>query len=547
MLNYFKKLAVTTRRAVGVEFGLFRRFPRLGLAALAVSLVPAVYALIYLSSVWDPNAKTSSLPVGLVNLDQGLTFEGKTVNVGADLRKSLVEKGSFGFLPFADEAAVRSQVQVGNLAFAVVIPAEFSEVAVPGASVGGGKVKIILSEGNNYSAAGFAKRFAAELGHQVNETLNEKRWSLVLTTIDDSGKSLTSLKSGVEQISNGAVALRDGAAKYSEAAKQVSGGFKQVGGGIRTLESKWPADADLQAFKGGVQTLAAGQRELTKGLDQLYGGSQKVGDGLVQMRDQTANVPLVGAKVSKGAGELAAGNAQIIDGLQKAKDASGQLATGAGQLDTGASKLVEGVGALGEGVKTLSSKLPADDKLDAFADGGKAMAEGSAKLQAGIQLLYTSLPKSITKMEGSAKGLADSVEPSLEILSPVPNNGNAFVPNMVSIALWIGAVMTAYLFNLRALTTEVSTFPRFAKVMGKLSAPSAVVSLQVIVTSLVLVFGLGVVVTNYATFVITMLTASLVFLAMVFALLRVFGEAGKLLAVLLLTLQLAAGGGIMPI
>ncbi len=110
MLNYFKRLAATTRRAVVVEFGLFRRFPRLGLAALAVSLVPAVYALIYLSSVWDPNAKTSSLPVGLVNLDQGLTFEGKTVNVGADLSKSLVEKGSFGFLPFADEASVRSQV-----------------------------------------------------------------------------------------------------------------------------------------------------------------------------------------------------------------------------------------------------------------------------------------------------------------------------------------------------------------------------------------------------------------------------------------------------
>jgi putative membrane protein len=46
---------------------------------------------------------------------------------------------------------------------------------------------------------------------------------------------------------------------------------------------------------------------------------------------------------------------------------------------------------------------------------------------------------------------------------------------------------------------------------------------------------------------LTMMVASLSFLALVFLLLRLFGEAGKLFAVLLLTLQLAAGGGVMPI
>ena len=34
--------------------------------------------------------------------------------------------------------------------------------------------------GSSGIAAATARRFAAELGHQVNETLNEKRWSLVL-------------------------------------------------------------------------------------------------------------------------------------------------------------------------------------------------------------------------------------------------------------------------------------------------------------------------------------------------------------------------------
>ncbi|HOS87530.1 MAG TPA: hypothetical protein PLT46_10410, partial [Burkholderiaceae bacterium] len=47
---------------VYADLALLRRSRMLRLAVLAVSMVPAVYALIYLSSVWDPNAKTSALP-----------------------------------------------------------------------------------------------------------------------------------------------------------------------------------------------------------------------------------------------------------------------------------------------------------------------------------------------------------------------------------------------------------------------------------------------------------------------------------------------------
>ena len=53
---------------------------------------------------------------------------------------------------------------------------------------------VVLSEGNNYAAAGIARRFAVDLGHQVNEALNEKRWEQVLMSADGSGKSLDMLR-----------------------------------------------------------------------------------------------------------------------------------------------------------------------------------------------------------------------------------------------------------------------------------------------------------------------------------------------------------------
>lgn len=526
---------------------LFRRFPRFGLAVFAITVVPAFYALIYLSSVWDPNAKTNALPVAIVNLDAGINYKGISVNVGEELAAGLVQSGTFGFRQMLDVEAVRQDVALGSLAFAVVIPQDFSANAVPGERAGGGQVTVILSEGNNYAAAGFARRFATELGHQVNETLNEKRWEQVLSTADGSGKNLEKLRAGIAQLSAGAQTLDDGVAKYSVAAGQMSSGFKQVGAGLRGMHDELPSDAELKALKAGTVQLAAGQSELGAGLEQLQAGAARLTDGATSMQKQSLDIPLVGERVAKGAGELAAGGEQLKNGLGLALEANGQLVRGVQKAGADADKLIDGVAAMGDGIRTIESRLPENSRLDTFVGSGKTLSEGSAKLRTGIQLIESVLPASPDKLEGSARGLADSVEPILDVLAPVANNGSAFAPNMVAMALWLGAVMTAYLFNMGTLVADYAQVPRLSKVLGKFAIPALVVLCQVLVTFLMLVFGLGIRAPSYLTLALTMVVASLAFLAIVFLLLRLFGEAGKLFAVLLLTLQLAAGGGVMPI
>ena len=537
----------TALRVARADLALLWRIRMLRLAVLAVSLVPALYALIYLSSVWDPNAKTSALPAALVNMDTGVHYQGHDANVGKEVSAELVRKALFGWRVMDDAEAARQAVSSGQLAFAVIIPKDFSAQAVPGAVAGGGKIRVILSEGNNYSAAGFARRFAVELGHQVNETLNEKRWDMVLSSAAGSQQSLTRLKAGMAQLHAGAQTLSTGAAQYSEAAATVSGGFRQVASGVRTMEAGLPAEADLKALKAGSQQLAAGQRELGSGLEQLQGGAGRLAGGARQMQEQSEDIPFFGSKIAKGAGELASGADQLGDGLGKARRASEQLAQGATQLDAGVVRLADGMGALGGGLHTMARQLPADAQLDQFAAGGKTLSDGAARLLQGVKLLDAALPAAVGKLDGSARGLADSVEPELENLAPVPNNGSAFAPNMVAVALWIGAVMAAYLFNLNLMPASLAGAPRLAQTLGKFIVPAGVTLLQTGLAFLMLVYGLGVQAPSYVDLLLTMAVASWVFLAMLFALLRVFGEASKLLAVLLLTLQLAAGGGVIPV
>ena len=85
------------RRVVGTEWALLRRHSRLRLAAVGVLMLPALYALIYLASVWDPNAYTQALPVALVSEDAGMIYRGINVNVGRDELAALEAKREFGY------------------------------------------------------------------------------------------------------------------------------------------------------------------------------------------------------------------------------------------------------------------------------------------------------------------------------------------------------------------------------------------------------------------------------------------------------------------
>jgi len=534
-------------RVALADLALIGRFRIMQLAVIGVAMVPAIYALIYLSSVWDPNAKTSALPVALVNLDVGVRYRQQETNVGQELVEELERGHLFGWQRMKDAESARNDVARGKLAFAVIIPEDFSAQAVPGAVAGGGKIRVILSEGNNYSSAGFARRFAVDLGHQVNETLNEKRWALVLSSADGSAQSLVRLRSGMAHLQEGALALKASQARYNAAAAQVAGGFSQIAGGVRVLESRFPAEADLKALRSGSLLLAQGQQDLTQGLTTLYAGSKQLDDGIRQYREQAADIPLVGERLGEGAAPLQTGTGQLAEGIDKARSASQQLALGATQLDAGIARLTDGVVSLEKGVHAISIRLPADDQLETFTASGKLLTDGTQRLVDGIALVEAALPASVDSPGGSARGLAESVEPLLDVLAPVPNNGSAFAPNMVAVALWIGAVMAAYLFNMNRVPASLAQAPRIALVAGKFLVPALLTLVQTVLVYLMLIYGLGVQAPSALNLVLTMALASWVFLAMLFALLRVFGEASKLLAVLLLTLQLAAGGGVIPV
>lgn len=557
------------------ELTLFRRFPKLRVAAAGIIVIPALYALIYLSSVRDPSAHTGELKAAIVNLDQGLDYRGQVVNMGQEVASSLKEKRSFGFVDVAVEEDAKRDVRQGHLAFALIIPKDFSANAVPGNEAAGGRLVMYVSEGNNYSGANLAKRFAAELGHQVNVNLNEKRWSLVLSTAMGSIDKLTELRKGVEALKDGAHRVDEGMTKAEAGSKslaagadglntgvgQLTEGVKQLGAGLRTMDQQRPPAQDLAALKAGATELVAGHATLDQGLQALQGGAKKLAAGAGELRDDTQNIPIVGSRISEAAGQLADGATQLGAGLQSAKSGNTQLADGTQKLSTGVGKLTDGVAAMGAGIHTAASKLPADAKLDELANGGRSLSvgaqdlrsglahlrTGSKELAGGLDLLNRNLPTTMNAPSGSARGLADSVEPAMEIVAPVPNNGAGFAPNFLATSLWMGAVLSAFLLHLRLLPLGAEQASRAARLAGKLGIPAGIVVAQCTVVMLMTLFLLGLTIDCLPTFILTLVLSSITFLLVIVALARAFGDVGKAATLLLLVLQLSSAGGVMPV
>ena len=557
-----------------MDAALLRRFSTLRLAVVAVVLIPAVYALIYLASVWDPAARTASLPAAIVNLDTGVQYHGHAANVGAELSASIESRRLFGFHAMDDEPAARQAVREGKLVLALIIPADFSANAVPGREPGAGRLTVYTSEGNNYAAAGMARRFAGELGHQVNEALNEKRWALVLSSTAGSQQSVLKLKDGVAQLrlgahelerglyqaGGGARELQQGLHKLDTAAGQLTVGARQAAQGARQLDARRPPAADLQALKAGAHALADGHADLDRGLEQLQAGAEQLTLGAAQLRDETADIPFIGERLAHGADALAEGGTRLGSGLQQARHGERQLADGSARLNAGVTRLTDGVAALGEGIHTLSTRLSDDARLDEFGAGVERLTQGAqalgggmerlhagaARLGAGLGLLGASLPD-VPTFDGSAKGLADSVQPVVEVAAPVPNNGSGFAPNFVPVALWLGAVMTAFLFHLRRLPESARGASRLSQITGKLVLLTAIVLAQSTCVLLMLTGLLDLKVPHLGAFWLTLALASVTFLLIIVALTRALGDIGKGVALLLLVVQLSSAGGILPV
>jgi putative membrane protein len=571
VMPFFRQIHAISR----LEVLSMRVQSKVAWSMLAVALIPALYSVIYLSSLWDPASHSQALNVGIVNLDQGLVYRDSHVNVGQDLSQTLQSAGTFNYQVMDSAESAKQHVRQGQLAFALIIPANFSSNAVPGEAPGAGQLVVFASQGNNIETARIAQQFATELGHKINERLNEQRWSLVLLNAAGSKQSLTRLNQGLKQLHLGASELSEGTSKAAQSAKSVHMGAQQLSESVsqwrlhaqkmdaqvRQLEAQLPRNSDLRRLDDGAQTWANSANELGQGLLRLHQGTRDLSTPVSTFKTEAEQSLWVSAALKDNVLQVSQGLQQLDQGLQTAAQSGQKLDEGAQSLRTGVNALTMGVRNMSTALKSVTSELPEAVQLEALSRGASDLANGSGSLvqghekisaasqalEMGLALVEKAVPDMDMTPDGSPEGLADSVRPLLEMEAVVQNNGIGFIANVIPAALWLGAGIAVFFVNLRVLPRLAQPFHPAAQWLGKLVLPGTLVLIQSLTLLFTILVVLRVHVVHPWALTLILVSAGWAFLCLISTLTCFMGDAGKAMAMVLLALQMTSSGGVMPV
>ena len=264
---------------------------------------------------------------------------------------------------------------------------------------------------------------------------------------------------------------------------------------------------DLQAL---TQQLSAQQTQLQAGVSVLNNGVNQLAPNAITAFNGYNSVRFAN-------NQLLAGSASLTNGLSEAKSGSQKLANGASLLESRSGALIDGTSQLASGADTLANKL--------------ADASNRIKIQ----------PTGATTQQQ----IANPVKSEMTEKGNVPNYGYALSPYVLSLSLFVGAIVLNVIYPIRKTFSEQESAIRWW--LSKASVAGVAAFMQATILMLVMVFFLGLTPEHPAHFIGAIYLTSFAYMSIVSLLVIVLDNPGRFLAMVLLVLQLGSSEGTFPI
>ena len=264
---------------------------------------------------------------------------------------------------------------------------------------------------------------------------------------------------------------------------------------------------DLQTLK---QQLSAQQTQLQAGVSALNNGVNQLAPNAITAFNGYNSVRFAN-------NQLLAGSANLTNGLSEAKLGSQKLANGASLLESRSGALIDGTSQLASGADTLANKL--------------ADASNRIKIQ----------PTGATTQQQ----IANPVKSEMVEKGNVPNYGYALSPYVLSLSLFVGAIVLNVIYPIRKTFSEQESAIRWW--LSKASVAGVAAFMQATILMLVMVFFLGLTPEHPVHFIGAIYLTSFAYMSIVSLLVIVLDNPGRFLAMILLVLQLGSSEGTFPI
>ena len=432
---------IKTFRLAGYELRRFKG-PLPILALLFLMLVPLMYGALYLWSNWDPYGKLDQVPVAVVNQDQPVVVNGKTVDAGNRLVSELEADPIFDW-QFVDEEQAAKGLADGQYYLTIIIPPDFSADLASGATKDPQRAVIYLhrDDVNGYVIGLLTASVQTKLEGAIDRAAIGAYFDSVFTNLDSirgevttAAGSATKLAAGAKGVQTGATGLAKGISAEKDGSAQLVTGLADAKSGSAALVAgATTAQTGSAQLVAGLGTLQSGVSDLGPAADAVASGNQQLADTVVPVLNQfstalpqvgpagtamttaaTQVTNLVSAKTDSLNSELTVANtalAKMNPNGPGVKDLTRALTaidgTGA-SLAAAAGDARQAAGTVNSVATTIDTALSGTD-LSTAATQLTTLATGSQKVATGVGALSTGISAASTGATTVDSGLGDLV------------------------------------------------------------------------------------------------------------------------------------------
>lgn len=431
--------------------------PKLWVTMIGVALVPALYNLSFLGSMWDPYGSLDNLPVAVVNKDKTATLNDKKLTIGDDMVDSMSINKALDY-HFVSQKKADKGLKDGDYYMVITLPEDLSEKASSLLTDNPKKlnIKYQTTAGRSFVASKMSESAMTKLKDTVSENITETYTKAVF-------KSMSGLQDGLQEASDGGNELLSGSQQLESGSQTITDNLNTAASGSQTLaDGTATLSSGLTTYTNGVSTLASGANELNSnsvalisGIAQLKESStqvQRLVDGANSLTDglqQLATSTTLSAEETENIQSLISGLPQLNAGIQQLNASVSEIST---NVDiTQISTVLRDIASQAQEIlkaeeKDSSSRLTAVQATKAYqtlepeqqAELVNALNTSGNSVSQQVQQIL----KDVQTMEASLSPLSSKVTELQAGVSQIASQSNIALPGSVAALTKLSAGLT---------------------------------------------------------------------------------------------------------
>ena len=398
--------------------------PKLWVTMIGVALVPALYNLSFLGSMWDPYGSLDNLPVAVVNKDKTATLNDKKLTIGDDMVDSMSINKALDY-HFVSQKKADKGLKDGDYYMVITLPEDLSEKASSLLTDNPKKlnIKYQTTAGRSFVASKMSESAMTKLKDTVSENITETYTKAVF-------KSMSGLQDGLQEASDGGNELLSGSQQLESGSQTITDNLNTAASGSQTLaDGTATLSSGLTTYTNGVSTLASGANELNSnsvalisGIAQLKESStqvQRLVDGANSLTDglqQLATSTTLSAEESANIQSLISGLPQLNAGIQQLNASVSEIST---NVDiTQISTVLSDIASQAQGILKAEEK-DSSDRLAAIQATPVYQEDLDASQQAQLVNALNTSGNSVSQQAQQILTDVQTMKASLTALSPL--------------------------------------------------------------------------------------------------------------------------------